>query len=580
MKRDLQQLSAKQYDVIIIGGGIYGAWAAWDAALRGLSVALVEKDDFGGATSSNSLKIIHGGLRYLQHADFKRMRESIHERKVLMHVAPHLVHPLPCIMPTYGHGIKGREVMSIALWLNDLVGFDRNRLPDPQKRLPAGRIVSKEELLRRLPGIEETGLTGGAVWYDCQIYNSERLLLSLLHGAVAHGAQMANYAPVIGLLREGNSIRGVQVRDAMSGDCHEIKGRLVLNSSGPWINSLFAMTASEHRLPEIQFSKALNLVINRKPAGNYAAGIPSKHTFRDQHAVVNRGSRLLFVAPWRRYMLLGTDHVPYSGAADDFKLTETDVRQLLDEYNEAYPAQKISPEEITYWYGGLLPMEPLSNGSKDVTLTKQYKIFDHEKIQQLQGLVSILGVKYTTARDVAAKAIDLVCKKLRHRGKSTTAHRRVPGGEIERFAEYLDDEIAKRPWGLDREVIRHLIYNYGRNYPMILLSLEEHAATAKRVDPAQEVIEAEVIHAAKEEMAVTLLDVVRRRTVLGSAGCPSKRVLRRTATIMAKYTGWDTEQIAAEIARTQAYYRLHADRPGAMQQSAANAPSRATAVVP
>ena len=172
MDRDLTQLANHKYDLIIIGGGIYGACVAWDATLRGLSVALVEKADFGHATSANSLKTIHGGLRYLQQLDIKRMRESIRERRTLMRIAPHLVHPLPCLMPTYGHLTKGRAVMALALKVNDLVSFDRNRLEDPQKHLPKGRVISRQECLQLLPNIVREGLTGGAVWHDAQVYNS------------------------------------------------------------------------------------------------------------------------------------------------------------------------------------------------------------------------------------------------------------------------------------------------------------------------------------------------------------------------------------------------------------------------
>ncbi|MCG8605140.1 FAD-dependent oxidoreductase, partial [bacterium] len=191
MERNLSKLQASKFDVLIIGAGIYGAWTAWDAAQRGLSVALIDKGDFGAATSSNSLKIVHGGLRYLQHADIKRVRESTAERRTLMRVAPHLIHPMPCVMPTYGHALRGKEVMQTALFLNDLICFDRNRLSDPQKHIPRGRVVSRKECLRLIPGIDETGLSGGALWHDCQLYNSERMLMSILHSAVNVGAVVA-----------------------------------------------------------------------------------------------------------------------------------------------------------------------------------------------------------------------------------------------------------------------------------------------------------------------------------------------------------------------------------------------------
>ncbi|RMD96468.1 MAG: glycerol-3-phosphate dehydrogenase/oxidase [Calditrichaeota bacterium] len=555
MKRNLQHLANRSYDVLIIGAGIYGAWAAWDAAVRGFSVALLEKDDFGSATSSNSLKIIHGGLRYLQHADFKRMRESIHERMVLMRVAPHLVHPLPCVMPTYGHGTKGREALAMALVLNDLVSIDRNRLSDPQKYLPKGKIISKKKTLEIIPGIETKGLTGGAIWYDCQIHNSERLLISLLKGAADRGAEIANYAPVQGFIQEGQRIKGVRVNDALSGKSYEITAKMVVNTTGPWVNKLLSGVRQPAPLPPVQFSKAMNLVVKRRITRKYGVGIPSKYAYKDAHAVINRGSRLLFLTPWRRYTLIGTTHVPYFGDPDEFAITEQDIQEFLDEYNAAYPAQHVRREEVCYFYGGLLPMESGQQNSQHVTLTKHYRIIDHEKEQHLQGLVTVVGVKYTTARDVISRTMDLVSKKLQKKSKSQTEHTPIPGGKIDRFGEFLQEEIAKRPWGLNPSEVRHLVYNYGKSYPEILQYIDENVQWRERVDADQEVLFAEVVHAIREEMAIHLIDVIRRRTELGSAGPPTQDVLKRVAALMATELGWDEGKQQEEIEQALKYYQ-------------------------
>ena len=177
MKRDPSKLTNANYDLLIIGAGINGACAAWDATLRGLSVAIIDKGDFGAATSANSLKFIHGGLRYLQKADFRRTRMSIYERSVLLRIAPNFVHPIPCLIPTYGHYKQGREVMRLALKINDLFGFDRNRNLDFNRIIPDGKVISKDECLKLFPHFNNNGLTGGAIWYDCQVRNSERLTL-------------------------------------------------------------------------------------------------------------------------------------------------------------------------------------------------------------------------------------------------------------------------------------------------------------------------------------------------------------------------------------------------------------------
>jgi glycerol-3-phosphate dehydrogenase len=184
MIRDLRTLSCDQFDLAVIGGGIYGACAAWDAAVRGLKVALLEQGDFGAATSANSLKTLHGGLRYLQNLDLLRMRQSIRERSRIMRIAPHLVRLLPCVMPTSGHLMRGRELMSVALLLNDIISHDRNHLIDPSNRIPRGRLLSKAELLQKIPFLKEMGrYNGGALWYDAQMLNSERVTLSFVQSA-------------------------------------------------------------------------------------------------------------------------------------------------------------------------------------------------------------------------------------------------------------------------------------------------------------------------------------------------------------------------------------------------------------
>ena len=233
MKRNIARMSNKTYDLLIVGGGIYGATCAWDAASRGLSVALLDKGDFGSENSSNSQKIIHGGLRYLQHGDFGRMRESIRERTTLMRIAPHLVHPMPCIIPTYGHIM--RFAMPFALKIFNLASFDRNRLNDPQKHIPDARIISKEDCLRLIPGIMANGLAGGLIWHDSQAYNTERLVLSFIRSAEKAGADVANYLEVVGFLMDGNRVTGVKARDILDDHELEFQAKIVLNASGAWV---------------------------------------------------------------------------------------------------------------------------------------------------------------------------------------------------------------------------------------------------------------------------------------------------------------------------------------------------------
>ena len=229
MKRNLDKLANQTFDILVIGGGIHGAVAAWDASLRGLSVALVERGDFGSATSQNSLKIIHGGLRYLQDVNLSRVRTMAKERTIWMKIAPHLVHPLTCLTPTRQKLSRNRLALGMALTANDLVSFDRNLKADLGKRLPKGKLISQKEFADLLPGYDISTSTGAAIWHDAQIHNSERLLLEFIISAITAGAEAANYVEATGFLTNGEHVEGIQARDLQTGQSFEIHSRLVLN---------------------------------------------------------------------------------------------------------------------------------------------------------------------------------------------------------------------------------------------------------------------------------------------------------------------------------------------------------------
>ena len=281
MIRNLGAIADNTYDLAVIGGGIYGACIAWEAVLRGLSVALFEKGDFCGATSANSLKIIHGGFRYLQNADIQRMRESIRERRTLMSIAPHLVHPLRVLIPNYGHSTRGREAFQAAVLLNELISADRNRLDDPQKKIPAGKTVSKQECIRMLPGLPQKDLSGGTIFYDAQVYNSERLVLAFLFSAKRRGAQVMNYTEVVNFLREGERIIGVEVEDVLSRQRSTIHARIVINAAGPWIGSVLELLGENRPPHKFELAKAVN-VITRQLFEGYAVGLPGENGYREK----------------------------------------------------------------------------------------------------------------------------------------------------------------------------------------------------------------------------------------------------------------------------------------------------------
>jgi glycerol-3-phosphate dehydrogenase len=520
VKRDIGALASREFDLVIVGGGVYGAAIAWDASLRGLSVALVERNDFGSGTSFNNLKTIHGGVRYLQHGDLKRMRESVRERRTLMRVAPHLVHPLPFLVPTYqGSLARSRSALRLALFLNELVSWDRNRDARADKHLPPGRALSRAECLELAPELDASGLTGGALWYDAQMYNSDRLTLSFVLSAAREGAVVANFVEAIGFVRSGNRVQGVVAKDTLTGaGSFEIRGKMVVNASGPSVDRLLESVGGEKRKPLFHSSKALNLV-TRPLVENVALGL-------------TRGGPLLVVAPWRHVSLVGTLHLPYEGEADALETNEEDVQRLLDGVNRAYPRAELVRADVRLVHRGLLPAVP--NG-RELTLVKSYTIED-----TFEGLLSVVGVKYTTARDVAEKTVDRALARLgRPAVGSRSATTPVAGGDFESFADLL--RVVGKP---------HLAYNYGT------LSREVLAIPdACPLGDATPVTAAEVRYAAREEMALDLASVVLRRTELGSAGHPGRGTLERAAAILGEELSWTEDRKRAELEAVEGFYR-------------------------
>lgn len=547
MKRNLTTLANNTYDLLIIGGGIYGACVAWEATLRGLSAALIEKADFCSATSANSLKIIHGGLRYLQHANIKRMRESIRERRTLMRIAPHLVHPMPVLIPTYGHAMQGKEVLSLALMINDLIGFDRNyQIDDAGKHIPRGRMISRREIIQLLPGLQQQDLTGGAIFYDAQVYNSERLVLSFLRSAEKGGANLANYVKVIGFLRERDCVTGVVAKDVLTGDQFDIRAKTVVNTAGPWVNQVISLFNGGRPDHAILFAKAINLV-TRPLFETYAIGISGKKRFQDVNAVINKGNRLFFIVPWRNYSLIGTNYSVYDGDPDDLRVTEKEILAFLGEINQTYPEAGLKMKDVLFVHCGLLPSPGISQKTGDVQLLKDYQIYDHRN-EGIKGLFSVVSVKYTAARLVAEEVVDRVFESWGIKPpKSTSSVTALHGGDIKCFDVFLNTEIRKRPYELDKEIIKRLVYNYGSAYPEVFRNFGRDANGQHMSMCHDALLRDEVYYGVREEMAQKLSDMILRRTDLGTAGHPGDEAIKITADSMKDELKWSLERFHQEV---------------------------------
>ena len=538
MKRNLERLTNQKFDILVIGGGIHGAITAWDAVLRGLSVGLIERWDFGSGTSQNSLKIIHGGLRYLQDGNLSRVRTMARERTTWMKIAPHLIHPLACLVPTTQKISRSRLSMGVALKTNDILSFDRNYQFDPEKDILDGMIVSQRELSRILPGYDVSTSTGGAVWYDAQIYNSERLLLEFILSAVDAGAEVANYVEATSLLQKDNRIIGVRATDTQTGQMFDIQSKLVINCAGAWMDCLLEKVALRS---DYGTSVAMNVIVNQVWS-EVAVGLTSQ-------PVNGNPPQVLFIVPWRNKSMIGTCHIPWRAAPHTFKMNEAMVQQFLDQINSAHPGLELSIYDIQHVNWGFLPVNTADANKQPVRLTRDGVVIDHQKKDGILGLISILGVKYTTARAVTEKAMDLAVNQLGIRTKECQTHiTQIKGGKIEDFSAFLRKALRKVPRVINEQSIEHLVYTYGSDYQRLVESMLKQPDLARGIDRPFPVTVAELKHAVHHEMALTLDDVIRRRTELGSTGVPTMATLQRCAGFIGPEFQWSSARQQQEIA--------------------------------
>lgn len=541
MKRELGQLANQHFDVCVIGGGIHGAWIAWDAALRGLSVALIERSDFGSATSANSLRIVHGGLRYLQNGDIKRMRESIRERSILLRVAPHLVHPLPILIPLFGHGTRGPEAMRMALALTDIIGIDRNRGLDEGRSLPSGRVISAERCRARMPGLRADHLTGGAIWYDAQMYDSERLTLAVVQSAVGRGAVVANYVEATSLINRRDRVVAVAARDQLSGDTFAIAASVVINAAGPWAGDFSSRGGAPATASRFTLSKAFNVAVPRL-FDDMAIGIPV-------HDAQHQSSRLFFATPWREHTILGTAHLPYDGPVDEFAVTGDDVRAFVAAFRSAYPESSLSAADVIHIYPGMLPALPAGSSRAAVEVADHPLVCRDGKSGGPHGLITVTGVKYTTARSVAETAVDEVYAEMGIRpAPCMTPVVALHGGDIPDLQIWLKSAAASLGAGVDDSSMRHLAQSYGTVLPELVQLVESsRSERGQPVSEADDLLEARVRYAVRFEMAQRLLDVLYRRTDLGVRGHLTPKLVEMCASWMAAELDWDRERLETEI---------------------------------
>lgn len=553
MKRGVGELAEREFDLVVVGGGIFGICVAWDAALRGLSVAILERDDFGGGASANCFKLVHGGIRYLQHADVARTRLSCRERNTLMRLAPHQISPLPMVLPTYGHGRRGREILLAGMRAFDLLSWDRNRgVHEATRRLPRGRLLSRGEVLATFPFVEREGLNGGGVVHEAQMHDPARLALSFLHSAVEAGAVAANYVEATGVRRRGDRVDGVEAHDRVGGSPLEVRGRLVIVAAGGWSPDFLRRALRLAAAPAPTFSRDVCLVLRRPPSSPAALAFTDRS--RDADALLSRDGRHLILAPWRGRTLLGVWHRVVDDGSRAAPPDPTEIRQYLAETNRALPGLELEEGDVALHQWGPVLFASARTDRNELSFGKRSLLVDHAAGDRIEGLITLVGVRYTTCRYEAERTVDLALRKLgRPILRSRTAETPIFGGAMEDVEAYRRQALRRRPDGIAEDTVSALVQRYGSEHARVVgAALDEVGRSGQATDAA--VADAEVAFAVREEMACRLDDVVFRRTDLGTGGHPGTEALQSAARRMAALLGWDGERTHREIEAVEARF--------------------------
>ena len=535
MKRFIENYTNEHFDVIVVGGGITGASVAYEAATRGLTVALLEKKDFSWATSASTSKLIHGGMRYLANGEIGLVRESLRERRVLENIAPNFVYPKPALMTHNSTQFRNNKwLVKIGMLMYDALSYDKNFTWDKSKKIPMHKTISRQEVLKREPNVRAAGLTGASIFYDCTSIFPERLTLAFIKSAVAYGAKVSNYARVDGfLINDHHEVTGVQVKDLLKGTTHMLSSTITINCGGPWADLMLGLAKSDTNSCVLRRSEGIHIITGRKMiSGKYVVGS------------MTPSGRHFFLVPWRGHTLIGTTDKPFTGNPDDYRVTRQSINELIAEVNASFGDGTLSFADVLHTFGGLRPLVEDQTEETYVS-SRRYEIYDNAE-EGLNGMITVEGGKYTTSRKLAENCLKTVAAKLgRALGKSTTDQHHLSGCAIPDLNSFM---LAIKRDNNDFAVhtLDYLGKNYGTEHDAILKLARENPAMAEVVNADGEIL-AQVTYAIRNEMARTLTDIVMRRTGIGTLGNPGDEVLEKVAAIAAKELNWDAGKVKQEI---------------------------------
>jgi glycerol-3-phosphate dehydrogenase len=530
----LQAVQEHSFDVVVVGGGITGAGVALDAASRGYSVALLERDDFGRGTSSRSSKMVHGGLRYLQNFDLGLVREALLERQLLVQLAPHLVYPTPFLVPALGEDRRDRRI-GIGLNMYDVMATSRIGRGRSQRSEHSGeadywspdrhRTISGEEAADLIPALGPMEPSSAYLFYDCQT-DDVRLVLTVLGEAERFGAVVLNGAEVTEVLDEGGRADGVAIEEAQSGARIEVRADNVVNATGVWADRIRpGELLAEEEIPRIRPSRGTHVTLSTEDLdiGTAACIVPAG------------GERTIFALPWYGRVLVGTTDNDYEGDIDHIPPSEGDVEYLLNALN-GYFGTDLGPDDLTGAYAGVRPLISSGDPKKSVDISRKAELYETSS-----GMLTITGGKLTTFRRMAAQVVDRITQR--------------DGREAECRTDDIPLGMAARPEDLETSVdlpegaTDQLAFRYGHAARAVLDLCEERPELAEPIVPGHPDLLAEVVIAARREQALTVADVLLRRTRLGLVAAAELREPDATlavARVLGEELGWSESRAAAE----------------------------------
>jgi len=529
MKGGLADINGRTFDLVVIGGGMAGAGIARDAALRGYRTLLLERKDFAFGTTSRSSKLIHGGLRYLELFDVGLVRESLRERERLARLAPHLVRPLPFLVPVYRGAKRGMLMIRVGMKLYDLL--------TPGKRTEHYRTISRDETVRLERFLDPTDLRGSGYYFDDLLLLPERLCLENVLSAQRWGAAIYNYAEVVGIeSREPRAESGgweIEARSALDGSVARVTARVVVNAAGPWADQVRRLAGVDGGARCVRTTKGIHLLLPR--ITDHAVYIAAK-----------RDDRMFFVIPWQQFTLVGTTDTDFSGDLDRLAATHEEAHYLMQETRRVFPAARMRDEDIYYTYAGVRPLS-VEEGKSASAVSRAHKVIAEGPAG---SFLSITGTKLTCFRSLAEEAVDQVGRLLNRVAPCRTHRLALDGSDG-------DETIEVRLWadipdlghrsGLQPAQVQNLLNTYGRRYPTVLAVAGRAPEMKERLCPQNPDIRAQLVYAVEHERTETLADFMLRRTGIGTSPCLGKDCCEPIARWMADLKGWDRQRTDREI---------------------------------